>query len=61
MLEDPSQYRRLVRRLLYLAVTRPDICYSVQKLSQYMSKPTDTHLNAAYRALKYLNGTPGQC
>ena len=59
-LEDPSQYRRLVGRLLYLTVTRPDISFSVQKLSQFMSKPSDSHLHAAHRILKYLKGTPGQ-
>jgi hypothetical protein len=59
-LSDPSQYRRLVGRLLYLTVTRPDINYSVQKLSQFMAKPTTTHLAVAYRVLKYIKGTSGQ-
>lgn len=58
-LSDSSPYRRLVGRLLYLTVTRPDICFTVNKLSQHMSKPTTAHLDAAHHLLRYLKGTPG--
>ncbi|XP_076888387.1 uncharacterized protein LOC143538804 [Bidens hawaiensis] len=34
---DAGQYRRLVGRLLYLQVTRPDIAYSVNILSQFFA------------------------
>lgn len=34
-LENP-EYRRIIRMLLYLPITRPDIAYSVQKLSQFI-------------------------
>ena len=57
---DASLYKRLIGRLLYLTLTRPDICYSVHKLSQFMSSSSVPHLQAAYKILKYLKKTLGQ-
>ncbi|KAK9048060.1 hypothetical protein SSX86_032977 [Deinandra increscens subsp. villosa] len=57
---DESQYRRLVGRLLYLQATRPDIAYSVNVLSQFVSDPRQNHMDAATRVLRYLKATPGQ-
>ena len=59
-LSDPESYRRLVGRLIYLAVTRPDLAYSVHILSQFMHQPRAEHWEAALRVVRYLKGTPGQ-
>ncbi|XP_056694859.1 uncharacterized mitochondrial protein AtMg00810-like [Spinacia oleracea] len=57
LLEEPDVYRRLVGRLLYLGITRPDLSYCVQHLSQFVHSPRIPHLRAALHVLKYLKGT----
>ena len=55
---DVTLYRKLIGSLLYLAViTRPDICFAVNKLAQYNSAPLQCHFTAAKRILRYLKGT----
>jgi hypothetical protein len=36
---DPSLYRQLIGSLMYLVNTRPDICFSVNTLSQFQVEP----------------------
>nr|XP_027118139.1 uncharacterized protein LOC113735320 [Coffea arabica] len=60
LLEDLGRYRRLVGKLNYLTVTRPDIAYSVSVVSQYMSNPTVNHWVVVEQILCYLKGAPGR-
>ncbi|KAI4365651.1 hypothetical protein MLD38_021617 [Melastoma candidum] len=60
LLEDPARYRRLVGRLIYLNVTRPEISYSLHVLAQFMQAPRQDHWDAAIRVLRYLKSCPGQ-
>ncbi|KAB2626911.1 hypothetical protein D8674_020529 [Pyrus ussuriensis x Pyrus communis] len=59
-LHEPARYRRLIGKLIYLTITRPEIAYTVNTLSQFMQDPQRHHLDAAYRLLRYLKGAPGQ-
>lgn len=54
---EPTLYRATVGSLQYLALTRPDISFAVNRLSQFMQKPTTAHWEAAKRVLRYLAGT----
>ena len=58
--EDPERHRRLVGKLNYLSVTRPDIAHSVSVISQYMSTPTVDHWAVVEQILCYLKGAPGR-
>ncbi|GKU86988.1 hypothetical protein SLEP1_g1451 [Rubroshorea leprosula] len=45
-LSDATAYRQLLGSLQYLSLTRPDILFAVNKLSQYMHCPTELHWQA---------------
>lgn len=57
---DKGRYQRLVGKLIYLSHTRPDIAYTVSVVSQFMHAPSEEHMNAVYRILKYLKSAPGR-
>ncbi|KAM0053391.1 putative RNA-directed DNA polymerase [Helianthus debilis subsp. tardiflorus] len=59
-LVNVTNYQKLIGKLIYLSLTRPDISYAVQYLSQYMHKPLVAHLKVALRLLRYLKLSPGK-
>lgn len=54
---DATQFKQVVGSLMYLTATRPDLMYSVCLISKYMANPTEGHLFAAKRVLRYIKGT----
>ncbi|XP_075111907.1 uncharacterized protein LOC107787662 [Nicotiana tabacum] len=59
-LEDPGKYRRLVGKLNYFTITRPDISFAVSVVSQYLQAPCKDHWDAVIRILRYIKRAPGQ-
>ena len=56
---DPTMYRQMIGSLMYLTNTRPDICFAVNALSQFMCEPRQIHWITAKHVLRYLCGTLG--
>jgi len=56
-LVDQTKYRGLIRSLLYLTASRPDIMFSVCLCAKFQVNPKESHFTAAKRILKYLQGT----
>ncbi|XP_041995661.1 uncharacterized mitochondrial protein AtMg00810-like [Salvia splendens] len=54
---DPSLYRSLVGVLQYLTITRPDLSYAINLVSQFLQSPTDDHFQALKRIIWYVKGT----
>ncbi|KAM0019556.1 putative RNA-directed DNA polymerase [Helianthus debilis subsp. tardiflorus] len=60
LVKDVTSFQKLIGKLIYLSITRPDISYAVQFLSQFMHAPNSGHLEIALRLLKYLKLSPGK-
>ena len=54
---DVTLYRQIIGLLMYLTNTRPDICFAVNTLSQYLVNPGHIHLVGAKHVMRYLNET----
>ncbi|GKB48947.1 hypothetical protein Tco_0899700, partial [Tanacetum coccineum] len=54
---DPTHYRGMVGTLMYLTASRQDLTFAVCMCARYQAKPTEKHLHAVKRIIKYLRGT----
>ncbi|GKV25863.1 hypothetical protein SLEP1_g35244 [Rubroshorea leprosula] len=54
---NASFYKSLIGSLLYPTTTRPDLMFTANLLSRYMTSASQTHFSVAKRVLRYVNGT----
>ncbi|KAM1091216.1 hypothetical protein ACFX2J_018527 [Malus domestica] len=60
VLSNVTKYQRLVGKLIYLTITRPNISYAVSIVSQFMHAPTSVHMQIVKRILRYLKASVGR-
>ncbi|CAL8119652.1 unnamed protein product [Prunus armeniaca] len=57
LLSNPLVFREIVGSLQYLTITRLDITFTVNSITQFKSQPRTPHLIAAKRILRYIKGS----
>jgi hypothetical protein len=58
-LVDTTMYKQLIGLLMYLVNTKPNICFVVNTLSQYMVEPRHVYLVETKHVLRYLHHMVG--
>ncbi|GJT19911.1 ribonuclease H-like domain-containing protein [Tanacetum coccineum] len=59
ILDNITDYQKLMDKLIYLTNTRPYISYVVHCLRQFMHSPLKSYLKIAFKKLRYLKSCPG--
>ena len=54
---DQKLYRSMIRSLLYVTASRPDVMFSVCMCARFQSSPRESYLKAIKRILRYLKHT----
>nr|GEV45914.1 hypothetical protein [Tanacetum cinerariifolium] len=54
---DATLYHRMIRSLMYLTFSRPELTYVVCLCARYQENPIEKHLHAVKRVFRYLEGT----
>lgn len=53
--KDLGRYRRLVGKLNYLTITKPNITFVVSIMIQFLNASSDSHWDAIIPIIKYIN------
>jgi len=54
LFSNPTRLRQIMGALQYLIFTRPDACFAVNRVCQFMHAPTDSRWGAVKCILRYL-------
>ncbi|GKB66103.1 hypothetical protein Tco_0927515 [Tanacetum coccineum] len=54
---NPIHYRGMIRTIMYLISSRPDLVFFMCMCVRYQANPTEKHLHAVKRIFRYLRGT----
>jgi hypothetical protein len=54
---DVTLYRQIIGSLMYLTNTRPDICFFMNSLNQFLVEPRHVHLVVIKHVMRYFKGT----
>ena len=54
---DQKLYRSMIRSLLYVTASRPDVMFCVCMYARFQASPKESHLKATKRILRYLEHT----
>ena len=58
---DSKPYHEIIGSLIYIMIARrPDICYTINRLSQDLAKPNSFHLTKAKHVSRYFKSTINQ-
>ncbi|GJQ95649.1 putative ribonuclease H-like domain-containing protein [Tanacetum coccineum] len=55
---DVHLYRSMIRSLMYLTASRPDIMFAVCACARFQVTPKTSHIHAVKRIFRYLKGQP---
>jgi hypothetical protein len=56
-LEDINHFQRVIGKIIYLTIMRPDMSFTVTQINKFMHSPRIPHLDVINRILRYLKGT----